>query len=37
VFDEMDTLPPGLVELELLRSLDGGGVLHLRYRVCSEG
>jgi dihydrofolate reductase len=28
-----DGLPPGRVELELVRSLEGTGVLHLRYRV----
>jgi dihydrofolate reductase len=28
-----DGLPPGHVELELLRSLEGQGALHLRYRV----
>jgi dihydrofolate reductase len=28
-----DNLPPDHVELELLRALDGPGVLHLRYRV----
>jgi dihydrofolate reductase len=28
-----DGLPPGHVELELLRSREGSGVLHLRYRV----
>lgn len=28
-----DDLPPELHELELLRSLEGPGVLHLRYRV----
>jgi dihydrofolate reductase len=32
-----DDLPPDHVELELLRSLDGPGVLHLRYRVRTEG
>ena len=30
-----DGLPPGHVELELLRSLEGQGALHLRYRVLS--
>ena len=30
-------LPPDHIELELLRSLDGPGVLHLRYRVRSAG
>ncbi|WP_232661453.1 dihydrofolate reductase family protein [Pseudonocardia sp. TRM90224] len=32
-----DGLPPGQVELELLRSLQGSGVLHLRYRVVGGG
>jgi dihydrofolate reductase len=32
-----DTLPPDHVELELLRALDGPGVLHLRYRVRTKG
>lgn len=32
-----DDLPPDHVELELLRSLEGEGVLHLRYRVRSGG
>jgi dihydrofolate reductase len=33
-----EDLPPELVELELLRTLDGaGGVLHLRYRVRTAG
>jgi dihydrofolate reductase len=32
-----DDLPPDHHELELLRSLDGQGVLHLRYRVRSAG
>jgi dihydrofolate reductase len=32
-----EDLPPDHVELELLRSLDGPGVLHLRYRVRTEG
>jgi hypothetical protein len=32
-----EDLPPDRVELELLRALDGPGVLHLRYRVRSEG
>jgi dihydrofolate reductase len=31
-----DDLPPELHELELLRSLEGPGVLHLRYRVRKE-
>jgi dihydrofolate reductase len=31
-----DDLPPDHVELELLRALDGPGVLHLRYRVRTE-
>ena len=30
-----EDLPPDHIELELLRSLDGPGVLHLRYRVRS--
>ena len=30
-------LPPDHVELELLRDLDGPGVLHLRYRVRAKG
>ncbi|WP_020580062.1 dihydrofolate reductase family protein [Actinopolymorpha alba] len=32
-----EDLPPDHVELELVRSLDGPGVLHLRYRVRTEG
>src|SRR5215207_1015988 len=32
-----EDLPPDHIELELLRSLDGPGVLHLRYRVWSAG
>jgi dihydrofolate reductase len=28
-----DDMPPELVELELLRALDGPGMVHLRYRV----
>ena len=32
-----DDLPPDQYELELLSSLEGSGVLHLRYRVRSEG
>jgi dihydrofolate reductase len=32
-----DNLPPGHIELELLRALDAPGVQHLRYRVRSEG
>jgi dihydrofolate reductase len=32
-----DGLPPGHVELELLRSLEGSGALHLRYRVVGGG
>ena len=32
-----DDLPPDHHELELVRSLDGPGVLHLRYRVRSAG
>jgi dihydrofolate reductase len=31
-----DGLPPGHVKLELLRSLEGQGVLHLRYRVLTR-
>jgi dihydrofolate reductase len=31
-----DDMPPGHVELELLRAQDGPGVQHLRYRVRSE-
>ncbi len=31
-----DELPPDRIELELLRSQHGSGVLHLRYRVQSE-
>ena len=31
-----DGLPPGCVELELVRALDGPGVQHLRYRVRTE-
>ena len=30
-------MPPDRIELELLRALDGPGVLHLRYRVRSAG
>lgn len=30
-------MPPDHIELELLRALDGPGVLHLRYRVRSAG
>ncbi len=30
-------MPPDHIELELLRALDGPGVLHLRYRVRSGG
>jgi dihydrofolate reductase len=30
-------MPPGHIELELLRALDGPGVLHLRYRVRPAG
>jgi hypothetical protein len=39
VFDRpaAEDLPPDHIELELLRALDGPGVLHLRYRVRSEG
>jgi dihydrofolate reductase len=32
-----DGLPPDQVELELLRSREGAGVLHLRYRVVAGG
>jgi dihydrofolate reductase len=32
-----DGLPPDQVELELLRSREGSGVLHLRYRVIGGG
>ncbi|HEY2221709.1 dihydrofolate reductase family protein [Actinomycetospora sp.] len=32
-----DDLPPELVELELVHSLDGPGMVHLRYRVRSAG
>ncbi|MCO1656405.1 dihydrofolate reductase family protein [Pseudonocardia humida] len=32
-----DHLPPGHVELDLVRALDGPHVQHLRYRVRSEG
>ena len=32
-----DELPPERVELELVRSLEGEGVLHLRYRVRRAG
>jgi dihydrofolate reductase len=32
-----EDLPPEHVELELLRALDGPGVLHLRYRLRSAG
>jgi dihydrofolate reductase len=32
-----DDMPPDQHELELLRAMDGPGVLHLRYRVRSEG
>ena len=32
-----DGLPPDLVEVELLRSVEGSDVLHLRYRVCAGG
>lgn len=31
-----ENMPPDLIELELLRALDGPGVQHLRYRVRSE-
>ena len=32
-----EDMPPDHVELDLLRALDGPGVLHLRYRVRPEG
>ena len=32
-----EDMPPDQIELELLRALDGPGVLHLRYRVRSAG
>jgi dihydrofolate reductase len=32
-----ENLPPDHVDLELIRTLDGPGVQHLRYRVRSEG
>jgi dihydrofolate reductase len=32
-----EDMPPNHIELELLRDLDGPGVLHLRYRVQSAG
>ncbi|MDT7741971.1 MAG: hypothetical protein QOE59_1049 [Actinomycetota bacterium] len=32
-----DDLPPELVELELLRALDGPAMVHLRYRVLGGG
>jgi dihydrofolate reductase len=32
-----EDLPPDRIELELLRAVDGPGVLHLRYRVRSAG
>lgn len=32
-----DDLPPDIVELELVRALDGPGVQHLRYRVRTAG
>ncbi|MDQ3739116.1 MAG: dihydrofolate reductase family protein [Actinomycetota bacterium] len=32
-----EDMPPDHIELELLRDLDGAGVLHLRYRVRSAG
>ncbi len=32
-----EDMPPDHIELELLRALDGPGVLHLRYRVQSAG
>jgi hypothetical protein len=32
-----EVMPPDHIELELVRALDGPGVLHLRYRVRSAG
>jgi hypothetical protein len=32
-----EDMPSDHIELELLRALDGPGVLHLRYRVRSAG
>jgi dihydrofolate reductase len=32
-----DDMPPDRVELELLRALDGPGMVHLRYRVVPGG
>ena len=32
-----EDMPPDHIELELLRALEGPGVLHLRYRVRSAG
>lgn len=32
-----EDMPPGHIELELLRALDGPGVLHLRHRVWPAG
>ena len=32
-----EDMPPDHIELELVRDLDGPGVLHLRYRVRSAG
>jgi dihydrofolate reductase len=32
-----EDLPPSCVELELLRAMEGPGVLHLRYRVRTDG
>jgi dihydrofolate reductase len=32
-----ENLPPDHIELELLRALDGPGVLHLRFRLRSAG
>jgi dihydrofolate reductase len=32
-----DDMPPDRVELELMRALDGPGMVHLRYRVLSRG
>lgn len=32
-----EDMPPGHIELDLVRALDGPGVLHLRYRVRTAG
>jgi hypothetical protein len=32
-----DDMPPDRVELELVRALEGPGMVHLRYRVLSGG